>query len=291
MLEFQPMGLADIPRLRPYLYASGYRTCDYTVGGMLMWRDYFRMEYAECDGVLYTRLSDEGGRVYYNLPLGAKLTMTLPRLFEVQGAGDLRFCTLPEEGVAALRAAGLTLTVHARREFYDYLYSAEALATLPGRPYAGQRNLCRQFVRDNPVWECRPLEGDALIDVCAFVAADSAERADAYGREEALKVREVVRHFGEYGFFGMALYTPEGLCGFSVGERVGDTLFVHIERGLRGKKGVYQMLAREFSALGLSAGATYINREEDMGSEGLRTAKLALHPLCLLEKYEVEVTV
>ena len=290
MLEFKPMGLGDIPLLRPYLYASGYRTCDYTVGGMLMWRDYFKMEYAVLGGVLYTRLSGEDGRLFYNLPLGAPLADALAPLVACAGEGGLRFCTLPEAGVDALRAAGLTFTLTARREFYDYLYDAEALATFPGRPYAGQRNLCRQFLRDNPVWECRPLAGEVLADVRAFIAADSTERGDAYGREEALKVREVTEHFEEYGFFGMALYTPEGLCGFSVGERVGDTLFVHIERGLRGKKGVYQMLTREFSALGLRAGAVYINREEDMGNEGLRTAKLALHPRCLLEKFEVEVT-
>ena len=289
MLDFQPMGLADIPRLRPYLHASGYRTCDYTVGGMLMWRDHFRMECAEEGGVMYTRLYDEGGRVFYNIPLGAPLAVTLPRLLSLRGEEPLRFCTLPLAAVDALRGEGLTLAVTPRREFFDYLYRAEALAAFAGRAYAGQRNLCRQFERENPVWECRPLGGDTLGDLRAMLDATAA-RADGYGREEARKVREVIENFDLYGFFGMALYTPEGLCGFSVGERVGDTLFVHIERAERGRKGAYQMLAREFSARARDAGAVYINREEDMGSEGLRTAKLALHPECLLEKYEVEVT-
>ena len=288
MLEFKPMGLGDIPLLRPYLYTSGFRTCDYTVGGMLMWRDYFQMEYAVNDGVLYTRLRAEDGRIFYNLPLGAPLSVALPHL-RATATDGIRFCTLPAEGVAALEALRLPLRVTARREFYDYLYTADSLAGLMGRVYAGQRNLCRQFERDNPIWEYRPLDGAVLSDVCAFLAADTTARADAYGREEAAKVHEVTRHFAEYGFFGAALYTPEGLCGFSIGERVGDTLYVHIERAARGKKGAYQMLVREFSALAAGQGAVYINREEDMGNEGLRTAKLAYHPTCLLEKFEVEV--
>ena len=73
---------------------------------------------------------------------------------------------------------------------------------------------------------------------------------------------------------------------FAFGEKVGDTLFVHIEKAKKDVQGAYQMIVKEFA---LHNPAPYINREEDMGIEGLRRSKESYHPIEKLKKYSLTV--
>lgn len=69
-MPFQKMTIDDIPVIAPYFRFVTTNTCDFTVGGMFMWRDYFHMAWQVEDGVLYSTLTGEDGKLYYNLPLG-----------------------------------------------------------------------------------------------------------------------------------------------------------------------------------------------------------------------------
>ena len=70
----------------------------------------------------------------------------------------------------------------------------------------------------------------------------------------------------------------------SVGEIIKDTLYVHIEKADRSYEGSYQMIVREFARHNVTEDVKYINREEDVGDEGLRKSKAIYHPIELLEK-------
>jgi hypothetical protein len=75
----------------------------------------------------------------------------------------------------------------------------------------------------------------------------------------------------------------------SVGEIVYDTLFIHIEKADTDYHGAYQMIVNEYAKNISTPETKYINREEDVGREGLRISKMSYHPLRLLEKYTVKV--
>ena len=53
------MTIDDIPVIAPYFRFVTTNTCDFTVGGMFMWRDYFHMAWQVEDGVLYSTLTGE----------------------------------------------------------------------------------------------------------------------------------------------------------------------------------------------------------------------------------------
>ena len=74
----------------------------------------------------------------------------------------------------------------------------------------------------------------------------------------------------------------------SFGEIVGDTMYVHIEKALRSFRGAYPMITSQFLHYYFQDGLLFVNREEDMGDEGLRYSKSAYHPCCLLKKYIIE---
>ena len=67
-MQFKQLTMDQISLVQPYFRQMRSRTCDFTVGGMFMWRNYYHMEYAVVDGIFYSRLHDQDGQVYYNLP-------------------------------------------------------------------------------------------------------------------------------------------------------------------------------------------------------------------------------
>ena len=68
-MDFKRLDITTIPEVRPFLKYSQANTCDFTVGGIYMWRKYFDMQYAIVNGVYYSRLFDSHGNEFYNLPL------------------------------------------------------------------------------------------------------------------------------------------------------------------------------------------------------------------------------
>jgi hypothetical protein len=129
-----------------------------------------------------------------------------------------------------------------------------------------------------------------MEDLLAFYARSGRldSKDSEYFREERDAVFEVLRNYEAYGFFGGVLRDAGEILAFSLGETVGDTLFVHIEKANPQRRGAYQAMVNEFAKRFAGPGVKYINREEDCGDEGLRRSKLSYHPCRLVEKYLVE---
>lgn len=291
-MDFVKLSLADIDVFRPYLEHKRGRTCDYTVGGIFMWRDFFHMEYCIRDGALFSRLRGDDGRYYYNLPLARDDVQALDLLLRSAEPSErtLRFCTVPEEGLSLLAERCRIVRTEEQPVYFDYLYRADDLAALSGKRYGGQRNLIHQFLRSVRSWEYRPLTQDAPEEVRAFFVREYVSGGGSSGSEAAENemVLEVLDNLARYRMSGGVLWADGRVVGFSLGEIAGDTLFTHIEKADRNCRGAYQMLVNQ-SAKSAAGRVRYINREEDMGDPGLRTAKMAYHPVCLLRKYIVEV--
>ena len=81
-VRFKKLEIEDTDIARPFFEGLLSNTCDYTIGGMFMWRDYFRMEYAIDGGVFFSRLMGEDGGPGYNIPLGAEDTPAAIRLHQ-----------------------------------------------------------------------------------------------------------------------------------------------------------------------------------------------------------------
>ncbi|MCI7473015.1 MAG: phosphatidylglycerol lysyltransferase domain-containing protein [Clostridiales bacterium] len=290
-MQFKQLTLNEVPLVQPCFRQMRSRTCDFTVGGMFMWRNYYKMEYAMDGGIFYSRLHDQDGQVYYNLPLGGDMAAGIEELKQLTAGGPLRFCTVPECDLEEIQAICPGCTVSEQTDFADYLYQASDLARLAGKRYSGQRNQISQFKRGVEGWSFEPLTAGNLGAVEAFFTQTYLSGAGAGDteREENRRVLEVLQNLDRYGMVGGVLTADGSIVGFSLGEIVNDTLFTHIEKADRSCKGAYQMLVNQFAAAYAGENVTYINREEDMGDPGLRRAKQAYHPIELLKKYVVEV--
>ena len=292
-MQFQPLTLEVMEYARPYFGALAARTCDFTPGVIFGWRDFFRVEYAIDGGAFYTRLYDPQGRAHYNLPLTDDVQGGLRRLVEaVRVEGEpVRLCTVPEEYLPLLEREFAILRLEEQPEFFDYIYRAEDLRELRGKKYSGQRNQISQFKRQADSWEYLPITKDNVGPVRDFFREVYTVSPNPPPSElaENRMVLEVLDRLDEYGMFGGYLTENGRIVGFSLGEIQNDVLYVHIEKADRNSKGAYQMVVNQFAMAYAGEGVAYINREDDMGDPGLRTAKLAYHPAQIVKKYIVEI--
>lgn len=292
-MNFKKLTLDDIKTIKPYLKHVETIACDYTLGVLFMWRDYYDLEWAIEDDILYTRLHDEDRTRYYNLPIGKDFDKGIDRIVSYTKENGQRtlLCTVPGPQLELLKEKGLNLKTTEQREHFDYIYDAKEFTTFAGRKYSAQRNHINRFIRENPNWSFSHYKEEDYPLIASFLKGyirhnqkdyDSATAEDYMGLE-------VITNNDDYNMLSGVLKVDDKIVGFSFGEIFNNCLFVHVEKADRTYNGSYQMLVREFAKAYVSDDVKFINREDDMDDEGLRKSKLSYNPIVLLDKYIVEI--
>lgn len=273
------------------------RTCDFSIGGMLMWADYFNYSYAVVLDTLLVKgvAEDDVTRTAFSIPVGAmslEASVKLLREYCDYEGIPLEFSAVPEVYVEPLRLLGAK-SVAPLTDWADYLYNIEDLATLSGKKLSKKRNHVNRFMADHPDYRFTPLTADLLPAVRDFFHAThlplSKPALAAIEREQVMRVLD---RYADYPFDGAVLSTPgDGIVAFTIGEMVGDTFFVHIEKMNHEIAGAGETVNKLFAARmhELHPQLCYINREEAAGDPGLQYAKESYHPAMLLKKYNVRM--
>ncbi len=292
MLSYSRVDAQCIPNIRPYFAYQPYRSCDYTAGVTYMWRTYFHTEYAVDGGMLFLRTQHVDGHFYHLLPTGAGNVADALSFLSPEEDGTLRFAAIPIEMLDTLRAVyGEDIAIVEERRWADYLYPREALSTYRGKKLAGQRNHVNRFLKEQGGYLFEPVTADSAPAIRSFLLDNEQVLCKDHpvARAEYGYMLDLAEHIDVLGLSGGVLRLPSGsVVGVSLCSALGDTLYMHAEKALHAVNGASQLLCRECAAHA-PEGVLYINREDDMGDEGLRTAKLALHPCALLNKYTVTV--
>lgn len=295
-LTFKPLTLNDIPQVRTLLEKAGTRTCDYTVGGLFMWIDYFSYSYCIYEDTLFVKgfCENHPGVVAFSLPIGKlPLGRAVELLREYCTANDLglNFSAIPEDRIDSLAsiAGG---RIESLDDWSDYIYHIDSLSTLSGKALSKKRNHVNRFETENPDYVFEPVCEENLPEVAMFYYGQRlANKLDVlmamYERQECFKVLD---NFRLYGFEGAALRGLAGeIVAFTLGEVIGDTLYVHIEKMNHRVNGAGETINKLFAASMAKKypNLKYVNREEDMGDPGLRYAKMSYHPAMTLAKYNL----
>jgi hypothetical protein len=277
------------------------RICDCTIGGTFIWRDLFKTEFAIIDEILYLKVRYLTGDIAFTPPRGEpnprggesaeKETYDKIIGYCREIGCTPRLCAVSPHRLERIRALYPNAEASTDRAWSDYLYMSDDIRNLPGRKYSGQRNHINRFLRDYPDWSFEAIGEANLPAVKSFFESYAREHVKDYPAydEGNVKTLEVLDNMEKYRLFGGVLRVSGQVVGASLGEIIGDTLFVHIEKSLTQYNGSYPMLVNQFARLYAADGAAYINREEDDGVEGLRISKLSYHPVELIDKYVVEL--
>ena len=293
MLDFQPLQLEDLPKLRRFFGYSGSRICDTTPGTVFIWRDMYQTEWAIYDGSLYFKVFYPELGNTFTLPLGGGRPEHYRQIADYccRRNMPISFYPVPKDELERLQQFFPNSAAIAARDSFDYLYRAEDLKYFRGKKLSGQRNHVNKFLKTYGNWTFRPIGAGDIPAVKTFLDryASRWDKSAASFHEDIAKTHEVLDNFSLYDLLGGMLLVEGEIAGFSLGEVLGDTLFTHIEKADRDYEGCYQMLVAQFAQQFAHEGAHFINREDDAGDPGLRTSKLSYHPVSLLEKYTVTV--
>ena len=290
MLSYSRIDADCIPRLRPFFDHQSSRNCDYTIGVVYMWRDFFHTEYAIENDMLYLRMRDEKGNIFHLLPVGPNDPLTALKKLCPGCDCALRFSAVTEDQLPLLTEAfGTPDEIIEDRRWADYLYEKDKLSTYAGKKLAGQRNHINRFMKEYGSFQYEAVTKSNISEVRSFLHLHKTEQ----GKDDPVALKEydytldTLDHFDELHYTGALLKLPDGRpIAMALGETVGDTLYVHAEKALRAIHGAPQLICREYAAHA-DAAVRYINREDDMSDEGLRYAKTSLHPAILLMKHTV----
>lgn len=294
--QFKPITESDMATIMPYLESAPGRTTDFSYGGLLMWVEYFKYEYAVLDDTLFIKgaVENDLSRTAFSIPLGG---MRLGRALGVlkawcdANAMPLVLSAVPAEALDTLRRF-MPKALEELGDWSDYLYDAEGLAWLRGKKYSKKRNHVNQFLNTYSDWRLEDMTAGNAADAMAFMdifdlEGDSTDMAV----EERKLTRDMVAAMqrGNTAMAGAILYAEGKVGAFTIGDVKGDTLYVHIEKATRGVTGSYEAINSLWARRMLERHPEirYINREDDSGDEGLRFAKESYHPVDKLKKYNV----
>jgi len=176
------------------------------------------------------------------------------------------------------------------RDWFEYFYLSEDLIALRGTKYQAKRNHINKFKRTYR-WEYLPITREIIPDCLKLYKRWCEENRGCNSEEslaeECIATQNAFNNYEELGLIGGALRIDGEILAYSYGQPLtGDIFGVHAEKSLYEIDGGFTMINREFAEHNCAA-FTYINREEDLGLESLRQAKMSYHPAFLLEKGEV----
>lgn len=305
MLKNQ-ITIEDRPLLEKYLNGFEYRSSGMSFTSLYMWREINQFSW-EIIGdylcIVGVSLLEEGKETPFLIPpmtsTGTyepeklrKTILEVRRRFQEAGA-DFTLRLLPAHMTEFVRAAfPEEIEIMADRPNDDYVYLRKNLAELSGRAYHGKKNHLNYF-KNHYEYEYVPLTSAMAPQAEQFIrefndrkqGLSSNERALLLGEERAMK--DVFRNLERVGYLAGAILIDGKIEALSIGGQLGsDTVTVHVEKANTEFRGLYQAINNEFSKR-ISEKIQYINREEDMGIEGLRKAKLSYNPVKMIEKYIV----
>lgn len=290
-MDFKTPKLEDKKMFDAYFHKINYRSADFSAATLILWKDHYHMTYAITEDMLIIR-SKDGHGCTFSYPIGGgdekKAVEAVMEYCREEGIPFAMHGILKETEEKMKEMFGDIFTVEYDRDLFDYIYERESLATLRGKKLHGKRNHINRF-KENHDWSYESLNAENALEALTMLmewkmANEATKEEDADKHEEICAAKNALMYYKDLDLRGGVLRSDGKIIAFAIGEgTTEDTFVVHFEKAFGEIQGAYPMINQQF-ILHEAMDYQFINREEDLGEEGLRKAKLSYRPLELLEK-------
>lgn len=281
--------------LDKYFDLVDYEACEYCFTTLYMWKDLYNTKYyVEDDFAIVAGEYENKGFII--LPLAKKENMNkafdfIIKNFERENK-QIHLKAINKEVVEYLQSVyGDRFEYIEERNNFDYIYDGESLRTLAGRKNQKKRNHLNSFVKEyGDRVQYKQLEESDFDECISLLKEWSKDKEESIELDSEFKA--IKRIFKNYEKLKDTLkisgiYIDSKLEAFSIGEMLNDNMAViHVEKANADIRGLYPYINQQF-LLNEFSDVEFVNREEDLGIEGLRKAKLSYHPVKFAEKYTV----
>ncbi len=290
--EIKPVALEDKPILDSYFKNGHFYNSEFTFTNMFIWQKPYSIRYAEIDGNLciFTKHGDCPESVNMTTMDGdlRKTVFRLLEYFETIGQPPQIRLYGKEQKQRLEEAFPGMFSFEKDINSADYVYNVSDLIELSGSKYHAKRNHINKFKTlfnykyhtMTPEFrkECREM----------FMRWCDSKRDELSNIDEQLTaVNRLLDNWEHLDIVGCCITVDDKMVAFSFGEVLcyhQSIVVIHLEHADTAFQGSFPMINQQFLEHQWSD-FKFVNREEDMGLEGLRKAKKSYHPAFLTEKY------
>ncbi|MBN2104970.1 DUF2156 domain-containing protein [bacterium] len=292
---FKYLSLEDRPTLNHYLKTYPSDASDYTFTNMFIWRSYYQVQWSILDNWLLILYNPMHWGYYFLQPIGPpsryEVTKTiLEWLRDEMDEPEARIDRGDEKYFQEIDSKS-SLTIEAVRDQYDYVYQRADLVHLSGRKYHNKKNHVNKFQKSfDFIYE--PLT-NVVADECIHVLKKWCNwrecEKNLLMRAEFEAVYEALCHYNALNITGGLIRVNGIMEAFAMGEMMNeDTAVIHVEKANPDLQGSFAIINQQFAEKEWH-NAFYINREQDLGVEGLRKAKMSYNPHHMVKKYRIRL--
>ena len=292
MIHFEQITLQHKDRYEQLLSQGPERGCEYSFANLFAWGRQ-KIAFIEGFAVIFAQYARKS---VYLFPVGSgDLQKALHAIIDdAQQRGiPCRFTGLIKEDCLALEAAFPgKFRFHNDRDSYDYIYNIEDLASLKGKKFQKKRNHLNKFRLLHPKAVTRQITDENVAEAAAFVdnwyALQLQQDPTRDFQMEQAAFYKALQHKDGLQMEGLMLYIGDKVVAFTMGSFLSRQTFdIHFEKALERVDGAYAAINQAFARCLQEKypELLYLNREDDLGLEGLRKAKLSYQPAFMGEKY------
>ena len=291
MIEFKPLSPDDYEKAAPKLRAQGIENSEHCFATMLVWGQRQPIDIGYSDGALFMR-SDGGDHLWYLYPRGdIDEKKAIEEIFDDarrQGKEPWIYGIDEKRAEFLMREFSDRLIVEEDRDTEDYIYLSSDLINLPGKKYQKKRNHCSKFTRENPDYKLIPISSENIDRAKEFEYWWSDNYNSDGSRDLASEQKGILLlldNFEKLELMGAMIETNGEIVALSIAALISDEMVdVVVEKAHHDVSSAYAVINRDFAAHSFSK-FKYINREDDMGEENLRTAKMRYFPYEIKKKF------
>lgn len=293
MFEFKPLALDDKSIFDKYLKPYSFRTSEYSFTNLFIWRKALDIQYTIFKNILIIKKKGFDEEYHFMQPIGYtkdNLKEIIELLDSQRNKNNMKYLFKDAEidFVQEIKSTfGNTYNIEEDRDNFDYIYESSKLISLSGKKLHSKKNHYNNFIKNNR-YETVEIN-NKIIEDCMKTACDwcKINECKGYLKYELKAIQELLQHTEELDFIGMAVYVDEKISAFTIGEKMNENMaIIHIEKACTEINGLYAFVNKTFIEKYFST-IPYINREQDLGKEGLRKAKLSYQPVKLEPKFIV----
>lgn len=289
-MEFSELKIEDKELFDKYIN-NEYDNCEAVFGNLFIWRNISNTRFALCDGALCVIYTKSNGRLASCYPFGEfdvkSVIKKLKNYFASKGQGLIMESVVNAPCEKIKNLYGDEVEILPDRSLFDYVYTSDSLINLSGKKLHSKRNHINKFLSLYENFEYKKLER-SMFDECLESVdkwlLEKYQPTDIDYKNEITVIKECFVNYEKLGFVGGALFVNGKIAAFTIGEKYyKNSCVVHIEKADTSIEGAYTVI-NNFYVKNEWQNVEFVNREEDMGLEGIRKAKLSYKPHHMVEK-------
>lgn len=320
-LNFIDLDLDILKKIKDKLYINNSYMCDYTLGVLYMWKDFYMIKIAFIDEnkesfILKARYDLKNNKDMFYFPFSNDIRKSIDLINDYALKNkifNLEYTCLNLENIEKLKGIYKEYYFHFDRIWSDYLYKNEDFIEFKGKKYQNKRHFVSRFKKlyilnedSNGINKHnikivkydKKIDNDLLLKCFEFIDEfkkdkfvlnnnDNNNEIEIGIKEEEFS-KNILKVFSELSLDLFIMFDNDKIIGLSLVEIINDTLFDHLEKCNKEYIGIVPYFVN-FLANYYKEKIKYFNREDDSGDEGLRKSKEDYHPFSLIHKYAFKV--